>query len=157
MPSLPITGAPGSSSTVPIPTLTGVGVGTTPNDGTGDTLRVGFGKVNDNLSAVLGALAATAPIAWEVPGVQTVNYTASVGCFCIRMDATGGAKTVTLPAASAVKGHCYEIIKWDSSGNSVSLVPDGTDTLFTTGGTATTSTQYGLIRVRSVGNGWVKV
>ena len=71
------------------------------------------------------------------------------------MNATGGAKTVTMPPAADVKGHVYEIIKWDSSGNSVSLVADGTDTLY--GGAVSTTTQYGVLKVRSVGDGWVKV
>ena len=33
-----------------------VGIGTTANDGTGDTLRVGADKINDNFNEVYAAL-----------------------------------------------------------------------------------------------------
>ena len=154
---MPALALPGTTDTpLPMPTLGALVLGA-PDDGTGDSPRDGGVKINDNFTAILGTLQKTGPVAYEVPAVQTVNYTASVGCFCIRMDATGGAKTVTMPPASDVKGHCYEIIKWDSSGNSVSLVPDGTDTLFAAGAAISTTTQYGVLTVRSVGDGWVKV
>jgi hypothetical protein len=48
-----------------------------------------------------------------------------------------------------------EIVKWDSSGNAVQLVPDGSDVLYGTAGAITT--QYGVLRVRAVADGWVKV
>lgn len=152
---LPEIDAPDSPSPIPVPTITAIGVGTTANDGTGDPLRTAFTRTNTALSQLLGALKGAAPVAWTVTDIQTTNYTASVGCYLIRMSATGGARTVTLPAASDVKGHSIEVIKWDSSGNSVSLVADGTDTLY--GGAVSTTTQYGVLKVRSVGDGWVKV
>ena len=47
-----------------------IGIGTTANDGTGDTLRVAFDKINDNFDELytddagdVGSITATAPIA----------------------------------------------------------------------------------------------
>jgi hypothetical protein len=154
---LPVIDPPASPSPIPVPDLDAVAVGTTANDGTGDPMRTAFGKVNTNLSTMLGALQAAAPVAWTVTDIQTTNYTASVGCFCIRMSATGGDRTVTLPPAADVEGHAIEIIKWDSSGNIVTPIADGTDTLYMASGDEELTTQYQSIRLRSVGDGWVKV
>lgn len=154
---LPTIDAPESPSPIPMPDLEAIGVGTTANDGTGDPLRTAFGKVNTNLSTMLGALQTAAPIAWTVTDIQTTNYTASVGCFLIRMSATGGARTVTLPPAADVEGHAIEIIKWDASANIVTPIADGTDTLYMASGDEELTAQYQSIRLRSVGDGWVKV
>lgn len=50
-----------------------IGIGTTANDGTGDTLRVAFDKINDNFDELytddagdVGSITATAPIARDV-------------------------------------------------------------------------------------------
>lgn len=142
-------------SPVALPTLDEINTGTTANDGTGDTIRAAWTKSNKNYSKLLGALTGYAPQAWEVTSVQTANYTATVGSFCILMDTTSGNKNVTLPPAADVEGHCIEIVKWDSSTNDVICVLDGADVFYGTAGTVLS--QYEVLRLRSVGTGWLKV
>lgn len=49
-----------------------VGIGSAPNDGTGDTLRVGFNKINDNFSGLYQFV--TNPIGYSPTGVLTPEY-----------------------------------------------------------------------------------
>jgi hypothetical protein len=78
-------------------------------------------------------------------------YTAKDNDHTIAVDASGAARTITLPAPSAATvGREYVIIKSDSSANAVSVASGG-GTLF---GTASTTTQGGFIRVRSDGTNW---
>ena len=142
---------------LPMPDLTSVDTGTVADDGTGDTPYSAGNKINDNFTAILAALNQVAPQGWEIPSVQTLDYDATVGSFCIRMDATLGDLSVNLPAASAVEGHAIEIVKWDASANIITPIADGSDTLFMASGAGNLTTRYQSVRLRSVGNGWVKV
>lgn len=45
------------------------------------------------------------------------------------VDASGGAKTVTLPTAASISGRVYTIIKVDSSANTVTVDGDGVETI----------------------------
>jgi hypothetical protein len=47
----------------------------------------------------------------------------------LTIDATGGNRTLTLPAADDGKGVTYKIKRVDSSGNTVTISPDGSDTV----------------------------
>lgn len=51
----------------------------------------------------------------------TANYTASQGDQIILVDCSGGARTVTLPAASAVANKTFRVKKVDSSGNTLTV------------------------------------
>lgn len=157
MPGIPLPGdAPDSPSPIDLPTLDGVSNGTSDDDGTGDDFRTAFGKINDSFSAVLGTIQKCAAQAWEIPTVQTANYTATVGGYCIRMDATSADRSVLLPPAADVLGHVIEICKWDSSANSVFAVPDGVETIYGHSGELTT--QYEVLRLRAVAvGGWLAV
>lgn len=155
MPAIPVIDAPDTPSPIATPTLDEVAIGTTPNDGTGDTIRAAWTKANENFGMMLGALQAAAPQAWDVTSVQTADYTATTGSVVIRMNTTAGNLDVNLPAAADVEGHYLEIVKWDSSSNDVICVLDGTDVFYGTAGTLTS--QYEVLRLRSVGTGWLKV
>jgi hypothetical protein len=52
---------------------------------------------------------------------KTANYTATATDHVILCDASGGAFTITLPAASGAAGVIYHIKKTDSSGNLVTI------------------------------------
>lgn len=60
-----------------------------------------------------------------VTAVKTADYTAVAGDYVL-MDASGAARTVTLPAA--VVGATIAVKKTDTSANTVSIAPNGTDT-----------------------------
>lgn len=142
-------------SPTPLPDLEAVATGTTANDGTGDTVRAAWIKANDNFAILLGALTAYAPQAWIVPDVMTADHDATVGSYCLRLNTTAGNLDVNLPPAADVEGHCLEIVKWDSSTNDVICVLDGSDVFYGTTGVLTS--QYEVLRLRSVGTGWLKV
>lgn len=60
---------------------------------------------------------------------KTGAYTAAIGDHVITCDASGGAFTVTLPAASGVAGRIYHIKKTDSSGNAVTVDGNSGETI----------------------------
>lgn len=71
----------------------------------------------------------------------------------VLVDASGGAKTITLPQASTVTGRIFTVKKIDSSANSVTL--DGFSTETIDGSTTKTlATQYKSFTVTSTGSVW---
>ena len=60
---------------------------------------------------------------------KTAAYTATAGDDTILCDATSGAITVNLPTAVGISGKKYDIKKIDSTSNSVTIDPDGTETI----------------------------
>ena len=84
------------------------------------------------------------------------DYTALLTDDWIRVDASGGAVTVTLPAAADRDGKQFDIIKIDSSGNAVTVDADGSE-LINGALTEIITTQYNTITVASFGTGWNKV
>ncbi len=84
---------------------------------------------------------------------KTANYTATVNDYVILVDASGGAVTITLPAASTVSGRLYNIKKTDSSANAVILDGNAAETV---DGSATisTTTQYQSFTVVCDGTQW---
>ena len=50
-----------------------VNIGTNPNDGTGDSLRAGADKINDNTDEVYGALGNGSQLLVNVSGAATVR------------------------------------------------------------------------------------
>lgn len=86
---------------------------------------------------------------------KTADYTASVLDKVIKVDASGGAVTITLPAAQTSYSEIV-VIKTDSSGNAVTVSRAGSDTIDGST-TATLSNQYSLAVFRSDGNSaWYK-
>ena len=91
-------------------------------------------------------------------GFATVTsaYTVEADVWLVRVDATAGAVTVTLPAASSVPGRQIYVKKIDASANAAILAGAGTD-LIDGAATQSTTTQYATIAVFSNGNGWDKL
>jgi len=71
----------------------------------------------------------------------------------VAVDASGGAITVTLPAAASCTGRRYDIKKVDSSANAVTIDGDSAETI---DGAATKvlSSQYSSVTIISNGSGW---
>ena len=67
-------------------------------------------------------------------------------------DATTAAFTITLPAATTCIGFVYEIIKFDSSANAVTVASAGGN--INAAATYSLPTQYKYVRVRSNGTQW---
>jgi hypothetical protein len=84
---------------------------------------------------------------------QAANYTVLLTDWLVRVDASGGARTITLPAASSCPGQTFCIKKVDSSGNAVTVSRAGSDTI---DGQSTVSlaTQYAKVLLLSNGAGW---
>lgn len=83
--------------------------------------------------------------------VQTAAYTAVAGDLA-RMDATSAARTVTLPAATV--GAVIAVRKTDSSANTVTITPNGTDTI--DGNANSVLRMPGEVRVMiGISGGWV--
>jgi hypothetical protein len=60
---------------------------------------------------------------------KTENYTATNSDHVILCDASGGAFTITLPAAGGVTGIIYHIKKIDSSANAVTIDGNSAETI----------------------------
>lgn len=60
---------------------------------------------------------------------KTANYTATAADRTILVDATGGARTITLPAVATHAGQEYVIKKIDATANAVTIDGDGSDTI----------------------------
>lgn len=71
----------------------------------------------------------------------------------VAVDASGGAVTITLPAAASCTGRRYDIKKVDSSANAVTIDGNSTETI---DGIATKAlaNQYSSVTVISNGSGW---
>lgn len=68
-------------------------------------------------------------------------------------DASGGAFTVTLPAASGITGRIYHVKKTDSSGNAVTVDGNASETI-DGGTTAALSAQYESVMIICTGSEW---
>lgn len=80
-------------------------------------------------------------------------YTVTLLDYLVRVDATGGARTVTLPAASSCPGQTFFIKKIDSSANAVTVARAGSDTI--DGATSVSlASQYARTQLMSNGSGW---
>jgi hypothetical protein len=84
---------------------------------------------------------------------ETADYTAQAHDYSIRVDATDGALTVTLPAAGSLPGKVFVVKKVDSSANAVTIDADGSEEI---DGATTESlaSQYDAITVQSNGTSW---
>lgn len=60
---------------------------------------------------------------------QTSSYTVSESIFWVRVDATSGAVTVTLPVSANRRGRQIGVIKTDASGNAVTVSRSSSDVI----------------------------
>lgn len=74
----------------------------------------------------------------------------------VLVDASGGARTMTLPAAAGCTGRRYNVKKVDSSANGVIIDPNGAETI-DGATTKTIAVQYDSLTIESDGAGWVIV
>jgi len=83
-------------------------------------------------------------------------YTATTSDCVILVDASAAAVTISLPTASGNTGLTYVIKKIDSSGNNVTIDPNGSETIDGSS-TVTLSSQYSYRMIVSDGSNWVVV
>lgn len=84
---------------------------------------------------------------------KTGDYTLTTSDDVVLVDASGGNRTITLPAVSGIAGTVYEVKKIDSSGNTVTLDGNGSETI--DGQTTQVITaQYTSITVITDGSAW---
>lgn len=87
---------------------------------------------------------------------KTTTYTATQEDDIILCSASGGAWTLTLPAAAASKGKVYRIIKTDSSANAVTVDGNGAETI--DGATTTAlNAQYNSLTITCDGSAWYSI
>jgi hypothetical protein len=88
-----------------------------------------------------------------VKASQTSTYTATTTDYFIPCNATGGALTIDLPAASGNTGLTFVIKKTDSSFNAVTIDPNSSETI---DGAATTTlnTQFEAVTIVCDGSNW---
>ena len=96
-----------------------------------------------------------------VPSVAVAtNYIATTIPVIIMCDCSSAAMTVTLPNSGDMEGRTVTIQKMDVTGNAVTIVPNGTDTVYVqTSVTSRLASQYGVVSYTAVNNssykGWV--
>lgn len=86
----------------------------------------------------------------------TDNTALSAAHYVVNASASGGAITITLPAASGCAGRVYVIRKSDSSSNAVTVDGNAAETI---NGAATyaLTAQYQVVSIMSDGTGWIVV
>ena len=86
----------------------------------------------------------------------SANTTLNDAHYVVSIDASGGARTITLPTAVGIRGKVYVIKKTDSSTNAVTIDPNGAQTI---DGSSTTSLvlQYQSVFIQSDGSNWIKI
>jgi hypothetical protein len=101
------------------------------------------------------ARALNAELAGVIGGTvtKTSAYTATASDFTIRVDASGGAVTITLPAAASHTGRLYRIKKVDGSANAVTIDGNAAETI-DGAATQSTTTQYASFTIQSNGTNW---
>jgi hypothetical protein len=89
---------------------------------------------------------------------KSADYTLTADDGTVEVDASGAARTMTLPAVSAAAGRIYVIKKTDSSGNAVTVDPNASETI---DGAATVSlaSQYStiIVQANAAGTAWHKL
>lgn len=117
-----------------------IGIGTVANDGTGDPARTAFGKVNTNFTELFPSIASV-----------TADTVLTAATSLTLVNATSGAKSITLPTAAT--GKEATIKKTDSSVNTVTVLPNGSETI---DGDASViiSYQYTAVKLLSDGSNW---
>lgn len=87
----------------------------------------------------------------------TVSYTMESNKFHARADATGGARTITLPTASTCPGRQILITKVDSSGNAVTVTCAGSDTIQGSASVSLAAQWNKALLISNGNNGWERL
>lgn len=92
---------------------------------------------------------------WEHTAVSA-NTTLNDAHYVVTVDATGGARTITLPTAVGILGKVYVVKKIDSSANTVTVDGNAAETI---DGAATVplTLQWSSVIIQSNGTNWVKI
>ncbi len=108
-----------------------------------------YNKTTDKLTGVI--IAASSYIGGTA--AKTANYTATTSDYYIACDASGGSFTITLPAVSGNTGLQYHIKKKDSSGNTVTIDGNASETI-DGATTKVINTQYETVGLICTGSEW---
>jgi len=125
-----------------------INVGGSPNDGTGDSLRAAFVKVNTNFSTL--HLPVTSLLS---AGVPTSIYI-SIDCPPIILVPAGIAYTLNLPSVSAVDSRVFYIVNTSSSANIIDIIPVPGETINNSATLPGTRSSYQTIPIISSGTAW---
>jgi hypothetical protein len=109
-------------------------------------------NIGINQSTPTSRLHIAGSIAKAIASVST-NTTLDATHHTVLVDASGGARTITLPAAANASGRVYVIKKIDSSGNNVTIDADSSETI----DDATTQIigiQFESLTIQSDGTEW---
>jgi ribosomal protein S4E len=79
------------------------------------------GKINDNFTELYNQA--------EVVASVSIDTTLDATHGTVKVDASGGAKTITLPTAAGISGKIYRIKKSDSSANTVTIDGNASETI----------------------------
>jgi hypothetical protein len=106
------------------------------------------------LRADASGVAILLPLSVPMP-IRTVTATAAAAASdrTILCDASAGAITLTLPAASTMAGRVLTVKKIDASANAVTIDPNGVETI-DGAATRTLSTQYASLTIHCDGSAW---
>ena len=85
---------------------------------------------------------------------KTGTYTATTSDRTILCDASGGAFDIDLPTAASASGHILTIKKVDSSGNAVSIDPNGTELIDGSSTSVSLVSQWQAYTIHSDGTSW---
>ena len=85
---------------------------------------------------------------------QATDYDFPAAFIRAEIDATGAARTATLPLSDNLQGQLANVVKSDSSVNAVSAAPTGTDALFVVAGDEDITTEWGGVVYIAVPGGW---
>jgi hypothetical protein len=122
-------------------TLTDIGIGAAPGDGTGDPARTGGGSINSNNTAIENAINELASRQWEI---DNTTATLALGEQCMCTSHAGITKT--LPAATAIVTDDYNhimVCNFDTNSN-VTIDPNGSEEIFFEGATLGAGVAYTL-------------
>jgi hypothetical protein len=84
---------------------------------------------------------------------RTASYTATATDYSIICNNTGGAITISLPAAAGCAGRVYVVKKVSAALNNVVIDPNGAETI-DGAATRTLSVQYEGVHIQSDGTNW---
>lgn len=137
--------------------IDGRGLGITPtNAATSLWVDAGIARIDDTLAvgtaAPLSKLDVVGSVGYNITSTNT-DITLDVTYYTVKVDASGANRTITLPAASGCTRRIYVIKKTDSSGNTVTIDGNASETIDGVT-TKVLSTQYAGYAIQSDGTGW---
>lgn len=94
-----------------------------------------------------------------ITAAKTTNYTVLSSDFdcTLKGDATSGNITFSLLSAVGMDGCRITIMKIDSSGNTVTIDPNSTETINGSSSSVVLSTQWEVIQIESDGANWIRI